>query len=309
MRWFHIGKIRYFERKLCLELGFKCEIIWYKNDLYWNVSCHMCFVLVMVQNLVHVIGNFHGNRRIYMSAANCNTDHCLLASICAVSVVVHLSLTINNGDIVVRSRYTFVFPANSLSFLLFLKDFFLGQINDDQWIVFDKWTYLVSNANTFVFLLEQINFQLYQSNINLSWMVLFQSYWNVNSRACRRKVEWQQTVLESNYLYSKSYMHIGCRSCVYLTSNIVLVVVIIFVRRCRCRRCSRRHHRHSSCCCLCRFTVSSRFAFIVFIYQLQTVFVVDTCVVNIQNSVDLLAFETGIVKLFSFGSECVDNLC
>lgn len=58
----------------------------------------------MVQNLVHVIGNFYGNRRIYMSAANCNTDHCLLASIGAVSVVVHLSLTINNGDIVVRSR-------------------------------------------------------------------------------------------------------------------------------------------------------------------------------------------------------------
>lgn len=120
---------------------------------------------------------------------------------------------------------------NSLSFLLFLKGF-LGQINDDQWIVFDKWTYLkslLSNANTFVFLLEQINFQLYQSSINLSWMFLFQSYWNVNSRACRRKVEWQQTVLDSNYLYSKSYMHIGCRSCVYLTSNIVVVVVIIFV--------------------------------------------------------------------------------
>lgn len=67
-----------------------------------------------------------------MSAANCNTNHCLLASIGAVSVVVHLSLTINNGDIVVRSRYTFVFPTNSLSFLLFLKDFFLGQINGDQ---------------------------------------------------------------------------------------------------------------------------------------------------------------------------------
>lgn len=133
-------------------------------------------------------------------------------------------------------------------------------------------------------------------------------------RACRRKVEWQQTVLESNYLYSKSYMHIGCISCVYLTSNIVVVVVIIFVRRRRSCRCRRRHNRNSSCCCfscccLCRCTVSSRFAFIVFIYQLQTVFGVDTCVVKIQNTVDLLAFETGIVKLFSFGSECVDNLC